>query len=194
MNRKRQKSIFCPLEEEKVDVMSVCGDCKLWDGMRCCFGHDRKVTFRTVRKRRSFFRRLRSPRRGGRGLRVPTVWEKWSMLDSLAEEMPPLEGESVFGLAGMLQSEDLETPGAEDEEYVLPELIQEAWEVQPDVPDWIPGTEPVQPHEPVEPPVILPEEPNIDLNPPGFGRMPDLGSPQDLMPGFPPNPFNEPMP
>jgi hypothetical protein len=116
------------------------------------------------------------------------------MLDSLAEEVSPLEAEYEFGLAGMLQPEDLETPEEEDEEDVLPELIREEWEVQPDVPDWLPGTEPLQPHEPVEPPVILPEEPHVDLNPPGSVGMPGLDGPQDLIPGFPPDPFNEPMP
>jgi hypothetical protein len=59
MNQNKHKSVFCPLEEEKVDVMSVCGDCELWDGRRCCFGHDRKATVRTVRKRRSFLGRPR---------------------------------------------------------------------------------------------------------------------------------------
>ena len=116
------------------------------------------------------------------------------MLDSLSEEMSPLEGESDFGLAGIVQSEDLQTPVEEEEEYVLPELIQEEWEVQPDVPDWISGQEPVEPHEPVQPPEISPEDPQIDLNPPGLGKIPGMDSPQDLIPGLPPDPFNEPMP
>jgi len=194
MNNSLDEMMYCPVEEEKVDVRSVCGDCELWDGRRCCFGHDSRATVRTLRGRLSSLRRMKSPRRGGRGLHVPPVWEKWSMTYPLTEDVSLFEDEIEFGVAGMLPAEMLDVPEEKVEEFKLPELIKEEWEVQPDVPDWGPGPQPKSMPEPVQPPGLFPEDPLPNLLPPGPGEIPGMESPQDIIPGFPPDPFNKPMP
>lgn len=112
----------------------------------------------------------------------------------LTEDVSLFEDEIEFGVAGMLPAEMLDVPEEKVEEFKLPELIKEEWEVQPDVPDWGPGPQPKSMPEPVQPPGLFPEDPLPNLLPPGPGEIPGMESPQDIIPGFPPDPFNKPMP
>lgn len=115
------------------------------------------------------------------------------MTHALNENVSPLEDEIEFGVPGMLPSENLEM-SVEGEEYILPELIKEDWEIQPDAPDWGPGRQPMSTPEPVQPPGVFPEDHLPELLPPSPGEIPGMESPQDFIPGFPPDPFNKPMP
>ncbi len=140
-------------------------------------------------------RRMRKPGSRGRGLRVPPVREKWPLQNDLAE-YPYAPEEFEPGVPGLhFQDEELYEP--EGDEYVLPELIKEHWDIEPDAPDWVSGQEPSAPMSsgPLVPdPPVFADDPQSEPFPPGIGQGPDIERPDDGFPGFPPDPFNEPMP
>lgn len=190
MNESKERQDFCPLEEDVVDVHSSCEHCELWDGQRCSFTDSYKN--KKMKKKRGIFRAIlrRLPRRrrrfrkGGKGLRSSPVSEEWPGIRFEAEDLSAPDDTVEYGAAGFSSPEGL---GIEDnkkkEEYILPELIKEYWDVEPDLPDWVPepGTPTVSEQEPL--PGLLPEDPQSEPFPPGIGPGPD--NPLDDMPGLP---------
>lgn len=186
-----KKTMFCPLEEDVVDAES-CRDCGLWDGRRCCYGHDMKATGKVLKWYRSLHGRVfglrRRFRRGGRRLIVPPVWEKWARAEPEAEERAITDENTEYGTAEIAAAEQ-QVVHEEEDEFILPELIKEYWDVEPDVPDWIPeeGESPLP--GPGVPEAPLPED--IEPKPispvpgtePGIG-IPPVGPP-DLTPEIP---------
>jgi hypothetical protein len=188
MNQRKKRLVYCPVEDDMVDVWSSCGNCELWDRRRCCFGHDVRSTVRALGRRGSLFGgrqpRLRFPRRRGKGLREPPVLEKWPLANRDGDEKPVLEHNPDYGVPEA-QGPDLPSPGPENEdETVLPELVREYWDVEPDMPDWDMDAGTTDPADAVQMPEPLPPEPSPPPDGPELNPfMPD--NPPGTPPGLP---------
>jgi len=199
MNNSRDEMMFCPMEQDAVNVHEKCESCDFWERGACsfldCLIKGRKGLRGSGGLLRRFRRLKRRLSKRGRRLRVPPIWESWSRAGPESQDVLAGDDEMDYGIAGFAANEEPKVIGKKKKKkYVLPELIKEEWEVQPDVPDWLPGTEPMATPEPVQPPGILPEDTQPDLLPSGPGEIPGMESPQDFIPGIPPDPFDEPMP
>ena len=190
MNESNNKEVFCPLEQDVVEVSSSCEHCDLWDGQRCCFADGKKK----MKKPRSFFRSLlkklprprRRFRKGGRGLRLPPVSEEWPKIRFETEELSTPDGESEYGTAEFPAPEEFHIEDKKKkDEYVLPELIKEYWDIEQDLPGWLPESDSPMTGEPDPIPDLLPEDPQSEPFPPEVGPEPGLENPPDGMPGFP---------
>ncbi len=191
-----RKTMFCPLEEDEVDAES-CRDCGLWDGRRCCYGHDMRATGKVLKWYRSLCGRVfglkRRFRQGGRRLIIPPVWEKWPQAQPESEEHGMLGEDTEYGTAEIAAAEQ-QVVHEEEDEFILPELIKEYWDVEPDVPDWIgeEGESPLLgPGVPEGPPLE-----NLEPNPfpPVPGTEPGTGIPSIMPPDFPPQMPGPPVP
>jgi hypothetical protein len=100
--------ISCPLMNEIVRVEKSCRLCPQWNGVRCGLITERRTgRFRGILQ--GFLKTVEMARRlgrkGGRGLRVPLVWEKWPQAGARGEtpgEPPGVSEESEYGLARLL--------------------------------------------------------------------------------------------
>ena len=130
-----------------------------------------------------------------RGLRVPPVWEKWPLQNDLTE-YPSAPEDSEPGVPGLhFQDQELYEP--EGDEYVLPELIEEHFDIEPDAPELVSGEEPSATVSGGPPVPNLPgfaDDPQSEPVPPGIGEGSDIKKPDDGFPGLLPDPFNGPMP
>ena len=198
MDKSRDEMVFCPEEQDVVHVHGKCEYCEFWEGGACSFLDCLVRGRKGLRGSGGLLRRWRKLRRSfgkrGRGLRVPSVWESWPHNGPDSPDI--LAGDEVtdYGIAGLAAYEEPRVIGEKKKKYVLPELIKEEWDVEPDVPDWGPEPELMATPEPGQLPGVLPENPQSDMLAPGLGEVPGMESPQDAIPGFPPDPFNGPMP
>jgi len=146
-----------------------------------------------TRKRRSqrasfdhYLMRLPRPRRrfrkGGKGLHLPPVWEEWPRIRFEAERISTPDREMEYGTAEFPAPEEFHIEDNKKEKYILPELIKEYWDVEPDLPDWIPESGPPTASEPEPLPDLLPAEPQSEPFPPAIGPGPGLEKPLDGMP------------
>lgn len=195
MNRKNEKLVYCPVEKDMVDERHHCGHCPFWDGLMCTVGdglHSTRRAGSITRYLRRFVKGMRRPRRGGRGLRVPPVWERWPVHGAQTEDPSALDEESAPGVPG-LHYDNGERYEPEDDASMLADLTGE----QPDLPDVVSGQESSAPMSsgPLVPdPPVFADDPQSEPFPPGTGQGPDIEKPDDGFPGFPPDSFNEPMP
>lgn len=190
MNESNKKEVFCPLEQDVVEVRGSCEHCDLWDGQRCCFADGHKKMKKPKGFFRSLLKKLPRPRRrfrkGGKGLRLPPVWEEWPRIRFGAEELSTPDDGIEYGTAEIPAPEEFHVEdNKKKEKYILPELIKEYWDVEPDSPDWVPesGSPATSDQGPL--PDILPEEPQSEPFPPAIGPEPGLEDPLGGMPGFP---------
>lgn len=199
MNRNDEERIYCPVEKDVVTVRGNCDHCPFWDGLKCTAGdgaHLAKRAGRIARGFRKLLKGMKRPGRRGRGLRVPTVWESWPMYNAPGEVPPALDEESAPGVPGP-DFYGIEHYEPEEDDYVLPELIEELWDVEPDAPDWVSGQESALPP-PGDP--LVPDSPacaddhKLEPFPPGIEQGPGIENPDDCMPGFPPDIPGEGMP
>jgi len=190
MNESNEKEVFCPLEQDVVEVRGSCEHCQLWDGQRCCFADGHKKTKKPKGIFRSLLKRLPRPRRrfrkGGRGLRLPPVSEEWPKIRFETEELSTPDSDIEYGTAEFPAPEEphIEDKKKEDE-YILPELIKEYWDVEQDMPDWVPESDSPTTGEQGQLPNLLPEDPQSEPFPPAIGPEPGLEDPPGGMPGFP---------
>jgi len=199
MNRKDEKLTYCPVEKDVVSIRGNCDHCPFWDGLKCTVGDGAHLARRTGRITRGFRRLLRGmkrPGRRGKGLRVPPVWERWPMYNAPMEGSPALGEESAPGVPGLhFPGQDHYEP--EEDDYVLPELIKEHWDVEPDVPDWSSSQEPVLPSPgdvPVPDPSAFADESQFIPFPPEIGQGPEIEKPDGGLAGFPPDISGEAIP
>jgi hypothetical protein len=188
------RQIYCLLEQDFVDSHQECRFCRFWNG-RLCELADRP---RSIRRAGRVFRwaekqllklNRRLARRHGRGLRLPPTAEKWPEIKPQPEEPSIADEEVEYGVAGVLPDETEEQLGAvkkKKDDFILPELIKEYWDVKPDVPDWGSESAPSAAPEP-EPPVSpLPDDPQPGLLPP-IGPDGGIENVPGGMPGPPPD-------
>ncbi len=173
--------MFCPLEQEFVMTSEQCVHCLFWDGQECM------VASSGLRKRRGYgptLRRIqrrltkkRPPRRGGRGIRVPAVWEQWPRGEAGKEQ-------AMFGSdEGQMASEPPDAPVAgsqvpeqfpEVQDGQNPGLDQGGLSEGAAAPEGDPGVGGVIPEIPVEATLPL-AEPSIPDQPPEVPGLPDTG-------------------
>jgi len=119
---KPRKRIFCPLEQDVVNPATECETCPFWDG-QCSFSYRLTPTAKFGRLLGRIWARLtkrrRLPRRGGRRVRVPPVWEKRPAEGSGGDRLPSPDDEQEYGVAGLLAEEPVsptKRPENDDEE------------------------------------------------------------------------------
>ena len=122
-------SVFCPIENEHVEVEEECRDCEYWDENECALTlprHRLRTRSRHPRKPRRPWR----PRGGGGGRHRPAVGDQWAR-GGTADDDPDTHGDGP----------DYGEYPAEfgDDPYEVPE-DEIDWDHEPfveDVPDWI---------------------------------------------------------
>lgn len=193
------KQVFCIPEEDFVDVQQHCSFCEFWDGKMCKLYDTGHITWRRrwtlpwiVRLHRRINRRLARLR--GRRIRLPRGLEEWSRNELETEGSLPLDDEGDYGAVELFDAEEsvrLEQrkKKKKKDKDILPELIKEYWDVNPDVPDWGSGQDSVPPPDPGSSSGLLPEDSLPELLPPdtGIGPEPGIENRPDDVPGFPPD-------
>ena len=172
--------MYCPVVREMVAIEEACCRCLFWDDGVCLAG-PRKTSGQgpglpSHRKRMAADRRL--ARRGGGGLRLPTVWEKW----------PGGTGEDVHAPT---RQDDQQTSDGGDETHSFQSVEPTPWEYDP-APDVGPAVDErtgdatageMEMHEDT----ALPDAPSsMPGLPPGIGEPADgLGPGKAVPPGGP---------
>jgi hypothetical protein len=195
------RQIFCLLEQDFVDSLQECRFCRFWNGRLCELAERPRSSQRAGRMFRWAEKQLlklnrRLAHRHGRGLRLPPVTEKWPEVKPQPEESSIADEEVEFGAAGHLADvadEQLDA-GKKKEDFILPELIKEYWDIQPDVPDWGSASAPSEVPEPAPPISPLPDEPKPGILPPPIGPDGGTGNIPGGMPGPPPNTIEPNLP
>jgi len=196
MKNKQSKTTYCPMERDIVEVIPDCALCRYWDGKVCRFLDatiGRRGKIRMPRSAKRMIERLNrrlSHKRGGR-LKETAIKEKWPHTN-VSESQNVQENE--YGTDGLIEQNELSERPEKKDEYILPELIKEYWDVVADMPDWISGLNSNMTPIPGSPQSLLPEGTNPELLPPSTGPGTEMGSRPDDTPGLPPAPFNEPIP
>jgi len=185
MSENDRKKRFCPIDKDFVVVGDECTFCEFWDGLNCTTGDHTRISRRAAKLALKRFgkspRRLMRPRRGGKGFKIPPVCKEWPIGKTEDDGLPLPDGEAVYGIPGAFMNDDLDIQ-IEPDDYILPELIKEYWDVEPDAPDWdIASAPPVV----TEPKPII--DPFGDPLPPAIGPGPGSDIMPNAMPDIPPD-------
>ena len=102
--------VSCPMDGNVVRADHICASCPHWNGERCKY-YD-KGSRRTLPGRKPYQSRPKKPRGGG-GVRVPPVWEKWPY--NIDNDDPLQSGgyenkKPAYGLAGSLENDEEPDP------------------------------------------------------------------------------------
>jgi hypothetical protein len=189
ISKRNSKVTYCPLERDIVKVIPDCALCRFWDGKNCRFLdaatglNNRSRVVRSGRKTLERLGRHLSHRRGKR-LEEPVLKERRPSAEPEGTGIPDQGDGSEYGIAGSLAEEGLhqEPKRKKKDKYILPELIKEIWDVEPDRPDWPFGEDlNVTPEQkPPDNPIL--EETPVEPFPPDF--LQELGS-ENLIDGIP---------
>lgn len=134
---RKRRQVFCRLTQELVQPEDACKSCPFWLGEECCAPFTSASWRRRRRLRLPSMRRWKAPRRRGRGLKVPLVWEEWSYVDE--PQGTALDGSSSeeADQAGLGDDADADVRNpVEHSDWDAAPVVEELVE---DVPDWLPG-------------------------------------------------------
>lgn len=98
--------MFCPLVGDRVKVALVCAKCDYWTGERCLYPSPKRARKLHLSKYRVKRPRMR---KGGRGLRIPPVWEKWpdpQNPENITGEIPDIPEGPDYDVAGLLAGDE----------------------------------------------------------------------------------------
>ncbi len=185
-NNSKKTRVFCPLMNDFVPDILHCGSCEYWD-RGCSFQVGIKRSARRVSRicrslLKKWFRPRRLFRKGGRRLQVPTVWERHPFSLPDAEADPAVVDEVDFSTVALIVPEEADMPEKQEDEINLPELIEDIWEVTPDVPDWCSGPEVTEPIVTSPMSDLQPRNPLPESFPPGPGLTSGVESVENGIP------------